>query len=543
MMKMPVNGKILLVTFSIIAFSFLLGGIFVLGNLLSEQERGFEQRAMLIARTVSTMPELSTHLNNMNVKEAATSVNALVEGIRIINKAEYIVVMNMDRVRLSHPARQEIGQRSESKDLNAAFSEHYYISKAQGETGTMIRAFAPVMDDTKKQVGVVIVGYPMPTFMKMVERYGHEILITVLMSLIFSIWGAYTLGKHIKKQMFGLEPHEIAKMYVERTETFNAMHEGIIAVDKNMNITIFNEKAGDILGVGAKTENYIGKKIYEVLPDTRLPEIVETGTPIYDQELYINHHSILSNRVPINVNGEIVGAVAMFKDLTAVKKLAEEVTGVKAFVQALRVQTHEHKNKLHTIAGLLQLGHTKQALEYVTSVTENEASLTKFLNERFHNENISGLLLSKVSYGKELGIQVEIDRNSHFKRFPPLLDHHDFVVLFGNLIENAFEALNVLSKEDKYVSISVDEHDGVLAIGVTDNGIGMTDEVQIRMFENGFSTKASENRGIGLHLIQEIVKKGHGEIEVTSAFMEGTSFLILFELGENKDGYNTRITH
>ena len=543
MMKMPVNGKILLVTFSIIAFSFLLGGIFVLGNLLSEQERGFEQRAMLIARTVSTMPELSTHLNNMNVKEAATSVNALVEGIRIINKAEYIVVMNMDRVRLSHPARQEIGQRSESKDLNAAFSEHYYISKAQGETGMMIRAFAPVMDDTKKQVGVVIVGYPMPTFMKMVERYGHEILITVLMSLIFSIWGAYTLGKHIKKQMFGLEPHEIAKMYVERTETFNAMHEGIIAVDKNMNITIFNEKAGDILGVGAKTENYIGKKIYEVLPDTRLPEIVETGTPIYDQELYINHHSILSNRVPINVNGEIVGAVAMFKDLTAVKKLAEEVTGVKAFVQALRVQTHEHKNKLHTIAGLLQLGHTKQALEYVTSVTENEASLTKFLNERFHNENISGLLLSKVSYGKELGIQVEIDRNSHFKRFPPLLDHHDFVVLFGNLIENAFEALNVLSKEDKYVSISVDEHDGVLAIGVTDNGIGMTDEVQIRMFENGFSTKASENRGIGLHLIQEIVKKGHGEIEVTSAFMEGTSFLILFELGENKDGYNTRITH
>ena len=42
--------------------------------------------------------------------------------------------------------------------------------------------------------------------------------------------------------MFGLEPHEIAKMYVERTETFNAMHEGIIAVDKEMNITILMKK-------------------------------------------------------------------------------------------------------------------------------------------------------------------------------------------------------------------------------------------------------------------------------------------------------------
>ncbi len=532
MMKMPVNGKILLVTFLIIALSFLLGGIFLLGNLLSEQERDFGQRAMLVARTVSNVPELSVHLKNDNIKESAKSINKIVDGIRVIHKAEYIVVMNMERIKLSHPVSKEIGKRSESQDLNAAFSEHYYVSKARGESGVMIRAFVPIINDKREQVGIVVVGYSLPDFMEMLQSYEREIMITIVISLIFSILGAYTLGRHIKKQMFGLEPHEIAKMYVERTETFNAMHEGIIAVDKEMNITIFNEKAADILGVTRKIEDCIGQKIYDVLPDTRLPEIVETATPVYDQELYINHHSILSNRVPIIVNGELVGAVAMFKDLTAVKKLAEEVTGVKAFVQALRVQTHEHKNKIHTIAGLLQLGHTKQALEYVTVTTENEASLTKFLNERFHNENISGLLLSKVSYGKELGIEVEIDRKSHFKRFPPLLDHHDFVVLFGNLIENAFEALNVLSKEDKYVAISVDEHDGVLAIAVTDNGIGMTKEVQDRMFENGFSSKASENRGIGLHLVYEIVRKGNGDIEVTSEFMKGTSFLILFELGE-----------
>lgn len=532
MMKMPVNGKILLVTFLIIALSFLLGGIFLLGNLLSEQERDFGQRAMLVARTVSNVPELSVHLENDNIKESAKSINKIVDGIRVIHKAEYIVVMNMERIKLSHPVSKEIGKRSESQDLNAAFSEHYYVSKARGESGVMIRAFVPIINDKREQVGIVVVGYSLPDFMEMLQSYEREIMITIIISLIFSIFGAYTLGRHIKKQMFGLEPHEIAKMYVERTETFNAMHEGIIAVDKEMNITIFNEKAADILGVTRKIEDCIGQKIYDVLPDTRLPEIVETATPVYDQELYINHHSILSNRVPIIVNGELVGAVAMFKDLTAVKKLAEEVTGVKAFVQALRVQTHEHKNKIHTIAGLLQLGHTKQALEYVTVTTENEASLTKFLNERFHNENISGLLLSKVSYGKELGIEVEIDRKSHFKRFPPLLDHHDFVVLFGNLIENAFEALNVLSKEEKYVAISVDEHDGVLAIAVTDNGIGMTKEVQERMFENGFSSKASENRGIGLHLVYEIVRKGNGDIEVTSEFMKGTSFLILFELGE-----------
>ncbi len=153
MMKMPVNGKILLVTFLIIALSFLLGGIFVLGNLLSEQEKDFGQRAMLVARTVSNVPELSVHLKNDNMKEAAKNINKIVDGIRVINKAEYIVVMNMERIKLSHPVSKELGRRSESQDLNAAFSEHYYVSKARGESGVMIRAFVPIINDKKRTSG------------------------------------------------------------------------------------------------------------------------------------------------------------------------------------------------------------------------------------------------------------------------------------------------------------------------------------------------------------------------------------------------------
>ena len=99
---------------------------------------------------------------------------------------------------------------------------------------------------------------------------------------------------------------------------------------------------------------------------------------------------------------------------------------------------------------------------------------------------------------------VEIDEESHFKRFSKHLDYHDFVVIFGNLIENAFDAFEGVKREDKRVSISVDEHDNMLAILVSDNGCGMSEEVQVHIFENGFSTKDKESRGIGLHLIYEI---------------------------------------
>ncbi|TQE91766.1 sensor histidine kinase [Ureibacillus terrenus] len=527
--KLSMNTKIMLLTFFIIAFSFFIAGTFVLGSMIKEREKEIGQRAMLVARTVANLPEIKTALLNDNFREASKRIDDIVDEIRTINRAEYIVVMDMDRIKYSHPSKKQIGRKSRSTDLNAAFAEHYYLSKAKGEKGTTIRAFVPIMEQNK-QIGVTVVGYFLPTFNDFFSEYSNEIFITFALSMIFSTFGAKALGMNIKKQIFGLEPDEIAKMYVERTETFNSMHDGIIAIDQDMKITIFNQKACEILGVDLKPSECIGKRIEEVIPDTRLPEIVNTEKPVYDQEIFVNNHSILSNRIPIVVDGKVVGAVAVFKDLTAFKKMAEELTGVKAYVQALRVQTHEYKNKLHTIAGLLHLGHTKQALEYLSQVSSEHDNVTKFLNERICNENISGLLLGKIIRGKELGITVTIDKETHFTNFPEKLDYHDFVVLLGNLIENAFDALIAADREDKAIHISIDDRDGVLAIEVSDNGIGMTDEVKARIFERGFSTKDNENRGIGLFLVKEIVEKGNGVMEVSSAPDQGTTFLITFDL-------------
>lgn len=528
--KLSMNKKIMLLTFFIIVFSFLIAGTFVIGSLLKEKEENIGQEAMLVARTVANIPEINSLLQSNDFDAASQSINEIVEEIRLINQADYIVIMDTNRIKYSHPSSQEIGRVSKSSDIDAAFVEHYYLSKANGDKGTTIRAFVPIMNEDSTQIGVALVGFLLPSPLKIFTDYQNEILITIAISVLFSVWGAHTLGRHIKLQMFGLEPHEISKMYVERTETFNAMHEGIIAVDSDLNITIFNKKASEILGVEKEHSYYLGKNIYDVLPDTRLPEIVLTGKPVYDQEIFVNNHSLLSNRIPILVDGKKVGAVAVFKDLTAFKQLAEELTGVKAFVQALRVQTHEYKNKLHTISGLLHLGHINQALQYLSQVQDEHDNVTKFLNERIYNENISGLLLSKISRGRELGITVNLDKQSKLTRFPEKLDHHDFVVLFGNLIENAFDSFAGTKQNEKEVNISIDDNDGLLAILVSDNGAGMSKEIQARIFESGFSTKEKEGRGIGLYLVYEIVQKVSGTIEVTSEINKGTTFIITFEI-------------
>lgn len=524
MNRLSLHWKIIALTFFIIVFSFIVAGIFVLGNIRETKEKELSNRAMLIARTVAELPEVLQHVGDEG-SNASEMINPVVERLRIINQADYIVVLNMERIRLSHPISSMVGTKSKTADESAAFVEHTYLSKATGEMGTFVRAFVPIMDEQHEQIGVVVSGYRIPTIWEIMINIKSEILYTTIFSLLFGGWGSWAIARHMKKQMFGLEPHEIARLYVERNETFNAMHEGIIAIDNEMMITIFNKKARIILGVDGEL---VGKNIYDVFPDTRLPEILDYNYPIYNKELHVNNHNILSNRVPIRVNQQTVGAVAVFQDQTEVKRLAEELTGVKGFVQALRIQNHEHKNKLHTIAGLLQIGQDKHALEYIFQVQEEQEELMKFLNERIKDENVSGLLLGKIGHGKELGIKVEIDSNSKLTDFPPGLDHHDFVIMLGNLIENAFDAAQLTSQEEKMVYISLDQDESMLSILVEDNGVGMNQEVIQQIFENGFTTKGNEDRGIGLYLINEIVKKGNGNIEVDSFLGEGTTFIITF---------------
>ncbi|WP_282937179.1 sensor histidine kinase [Paenibacillus sp. RC67] len=518
--RLKINGKIAILSSCIVLFSLMIGGTILVGTIISLNETEISRRLLVTARTVAQLPEVTSGDNLGVIQEAA-------ERIRIINDVTYVVVMDMNRVRLSHPVQAKIGTVSMSADEGSAFAEHTYVSKAKGELGTALRAFVPVMNADHVQVGVVLVGQIMPSIGQVLLNLSGQAYVIVLLSLMSGIWWSWKLAQHIKKQMFELEPHEIARILVERTATFHAMHEGVIAIDKDELITIFNDKAKSIMKIEG---DVIGKPIREVLPDTRLPEILELNHPIYHQELLFGTTLIMSNRVPIKVNEQTVGAVAIFQDRTEVTRIAEELTGVRAFVDALRVQNHEYMNKLHTIGGLIQLGNKEKALNYLFEITEQKEELTRFLSQTFKNDSLTGLLLGKISRGNELGIIVEIDRQSHLEYFPELLDHHDFVILVGNLLENAFDALQHLQRSEKRIFVSIEQDNEVLSILVEDNGVGIDPAIRDSIFKQGFTTKGVSGRGIGLYLIAGIVQKGGGTIHIDSVPGEGTSFLISFPM-------------
>jgi two-component system sensor histidine kinase DctS len=524
MRQLPIRWKIMTLSYAVVIFSLLIGGIVIIANIQHKEEQELRIRSMNTARTVAELSDVRKAIQEPTGWEI---VNPVVDEIRIINNTDYVVVMNMDRIRYSHPVKEMLGKFSTGEDEKPAFAEHIYFSKAEGEIGTVIRAFVPIKDSELNQIGVVVVGNKIPSIIEIMGDLTKEIILIVVLTLIFGLIGSAMLANHIKKQMFQLEPYEIKRMHEERTATFHSMNEGVIAIDNKEIITIFNEKAKKIFNVKG---NVVGQSIRSVLKDTRLPEIVERNMAVYNEEIKVSGKVIVSTRIPIRKDHELIGAVAIFQDRTEVTKLAEELTGVKNFVEALRVQSHEHMNKLHTIAGLIQLGKPEKALQLAFNSSEEQENVTNFLGEKVKNDAVAGLLLSKVRRGKELGITVEIDQNSYFSTFPNHLDHHDFVLLFGNLIENAFGSFEQVEIEDKRIDISIEQSAYVCAILVEDNGFGIREEHLPNLYEKGFTMNRSEGTGYGLFLVKRIVEKGIGQIEVSTVQGEGTSIMITFPM-------------
>ncbi|HHY45287.1 MAG TPA: sigma-54-dependent transcriptional regulator [Firmicutes bacterium] len=117
----------------------------------------------------------------------------------------------------------------------------------------------------------------------------------------------------------------------------NATHDAIVAVDAAGRIFVFNPSAEKILGMKAK--DAIGAHVRDVIATTRLDEVLATGVAELNQRQTVGETEIVTNRVPVrDESGKVVGAVAVFRDLTEVKKLAEEITNlreVQSFLTAI----------------------------------------------------------------------------------------------------------------------------------------------------------------------------------------------------------------
>jgi PAS domain S-box-containing protein len=107
----------------------------------------------------------------------------------------------------------------------------------------------------------------------------------------------------------------------------NSAHDGMIAIDEHGVVTLFNKAAERIMGLDAGS--VIGRRAIDVIPNTRLPIVLSTGEPELNQQQNVGNTAIITSRVPLkDTAGRIIGAAAVFRDISEIKALAEQVSGL-----------------------------------------------------------------------------------------------------------------------------------------------------------------------------------------------------------------------
>lgn len=505
----------------------LMGGIFdiTFKNIMEsnlKHEKG--TKALAVAQSISNMPEIQKAFSSA---DPAVIIQPLAEKIRQQVGAEFIVIGNRNEIRYSHPDPHRLGQKMVGGDNDRVFKGESVISESTGTLGPSLRGKAPIISDGTV-IGVVSVGYLQTDIEKEVSKIRSKIFLVTMIILLGGLVAALLISLNIKRAIFGLEPKEIAWMYQEKYAILESIHEGIIAIDTNGRITVVNETAHKILNVPSDVL-LRGKRIDDVLENTHLYEVVRTGQAEYDREFTVFGEVYLVNRIPIfNKKGEVIGAVASFRNKSELSNLMLELTHVKAYAEGLRAQTHEYSNRLYTLLGLIQLGSYKEAIDFISREVDVAQGFISFLMKEIPDPIIAGFILGKVSLASELKINFTIDRESSFRDVPAEISRDTLVTIIGNLVNNAFEAVRENEKEEKTVSLFLTDLGKELIIEIEDNGKGIDNSLSEQIFQEGFSTKNRQsNAGIGLSLVNEAIRGLGGYITYSSNEGEGTIFTVV----------------
>ncbi|MFC5733944.1 DcuS/MalK family sensor histidine kinase [Cytobacillus gottheilii] len=518
--KISLQAAIILFVCIVVALSLGITDLLISRGITSSVEDTQKDKALNVARMVAISPQvigaLEEPTNQGNVQPFTSEIKELTE-------VNFVVVMNMEGIRLSHPDPNEIGRHFRGGDEGPVLQGKEYVSTAKGSLGPSLRAFTPIKNAQGIQVGAAAVGISLDTVTKAVHKGQMVMVIGTLIGILIGIIGAVGLAKYIKKILLGLEPSVIAKLLEERSSMLQSVREGIIAIDQEGRITLVNRAASRLFKKAGIEGNPMGQRIENYLPETRLTRIIKSGETELDQEQKLNGVTILVNRVPVVVDNQPVGAIATFRDKTEVQLLAEQLTGVRNYADALRAQAHEFMNKLHVILGLVRTEQYETLTNYVSETVSHRETEVGFVTKMVLDPVLAGFLIGKLSFARESGASLSIECTNKIPKPATSKTTNELITIIGNLIDNALEA--VADRPNKKVELMLDYAEEILTVEVKDTGKGMEQAIQDQILEKGFSTKG-KNRGLGLYLLQQAIERLEGDLIVSSKIGKGTNFAV-----------------
>ena len=504
------SSQIFVAQLAILTTTILVGFSLFVGVERAHLDNQYGALAGAIAQTTADDPAIRSCMQHES-PGCPTVIQSIATTTQKNTGASYVVVIDMDRVRHSHPDPALIGQQVTEPLVVSDGKVHIGIDN--GSTGRSANGKAPLYGLDGTLVGEVSVGLRessvSSTLWREIPSYAAWFAIMLALGAIAS----WALARRLKRRTFGLELDEIALLLQEREATLHGIREGVIAIDTAGRVSMVNDEAQRLLGLDLRA---VGRPLAELLPPGRLRDVLDGVRTLPDDLVLTDDYSLVVNRMPVTLAGRPHGSVVTLRDRTELAALLSELSGARGLTESLRAQQHEFANRMHGVAGLLELGRHREALSYLTEIRGTAAEFDNTLRTHIAAPQMVGLLLGKAAEASERAVLLEISPETRLSESPDKVQALTTIV--GNLIDNAFDALTAVAPP-RLVVVKIVEDVDVITVVVTDTGPGIPPDLVPTIFLDDYTTKArpgSPQRGLGLALVHRTVIRLGGSVTVTA---------------------------
>ncbi|WP_285115554.1 sensor histidine kinase [Leifsonia sp. fls2-241-R2A-40a] len=494
---------------AILTASMVIGFVLFAQTARANLDADYQARAAGIAQTFAGMPAIQSCMTTPSAGCEAT-MQSLASQTANRTGAAYVVVIDLNRVRHTHPDPSLIGKKVSEPIV--ARDGKVHLGTDSGATGVNANARVPMFGTGDRVIGEVSVGIRESSVSGELLNELPSYALWFALVLAIGALASFALASLLKRRTFGLELDEIARLLQEREATLHGIREGVIAIDPAGRITVVNDEAQRLLRL---PEGARGRRLDDVLAASPIRDTLTGTTEVKDAIVVTDEHVLVINRMPVSLAGRAHGAVFTLQDRTELTGLTRELDGERSFTESIRAQQHEFSNRMHALSGLLELGRTEEARQYLTEIRGTTADLDNTLRTHIGAPMVIGLLLGKAAEANERGIELVISPDTDLGETPDRVQA--LTTILGNLIDNAFDAL-ASATAPRRVVISIIETASALTLRVSDNGPGVPSAEIPRIFENGYTTKRGSlvrHSGLGLSLVHSTVTKLGGTVTVS----------------------------
>ncbi|MCU1685356.1 MAG: two-component system histidine kinase [Amycolatopsis sp.] len=525
------SRQILLLQSGVVLLVLAIGVALVGWLLQSTLTRQYGERALAIAHTVAADPEV---IADVTAKRPGGKLEDLVLATTHETGATFVVITDDHSIRLAHPTPDLIGEKVGTSAAEPLAGRDVVGVVQDGSLGLSVRSKTPVQALDGRFVGEVSVGFAVT---EPAGDFKRLLWITsgfAVGALLLGVAGSALLNRRLRRVTHGLEPHQLSELLYEREAVLHGIGEGVLAVDAESRISVSNDEAERLLG----TPLPLGVRLSEVDLSPRLHKAVEEGQPVDNLLAVAGNRVLVINSRAVRRDGLNIGTVLTFRDRTDLDTLTKELDSIRALSDGLRAQRHEYSNRLHTLSGLLQLGHNGEAVEYLQSLTETSSTTPADVGDTVSDPYLQALLVAKTEQAMEKGMVLTVSDDSYV----PAAVTDPIVVntVLGNLVDNALHAARMGPRRPASVEVTLLAEGTTLHLSVVDSGTGVVANLRENLFDESVSTKLAPGHGLGLALARQAARAHGGEVWLANAGNDESGALFVAALpdmlSENQEG-------